>query len=991
LQKNGDGDSSKRVEQIIARSLNSPKDFFVFPSEVAGEYQLRTALLTGGRRVVRSDRFISWDRLKEREFSPSREKMPSNSLYRTLFSMNLLEEHVKKGPLLRVLLGKGRPDPPADSPASSPEAFFEEPPEEDVSMFRSQLAAMLPQLQKVIRLLDERKGRGGEAFPEALEGDLRFLLDSYLDFLEKNGLFEPAYISPTAGVSEYRYHIFFPELIEDYREYRGLLEGSESFIVHPVGEIYAAGASPKEASSLESSSRKDSSWGAGLRPILRFENARKELQYMISRIHSLLESGADPGDIAVTLPDYEAWQPFLQEEARIRDIPLDFRAGKKLSEYPAGLLFQRIGELRHSGMALDQLKQLVLEPVYPWREREALEALLRFGVEHYFVRNLPGRGPESDTLASKLKSAGETVLLNLYTRLQNQLRRMMSADSAETLQQEVHIFLRTFFDPEAWHPEAEKVLQYCLLVLREMREAEDRLESLRISSPYTLWISLMKQRVYVSGARKGMLPVYRYRVSAGINPVWHFIPGAGQAETRVKRENFPFLRDDFKALLPGEGSFDFSQDFLTVYAGSGKQVFMSCSDRGFGGPQLPPAELIGTGPADSPEGRTRPGTVSTAGGDGDGGLFKDPYVVEDPYVEEERFWALGGEFPQRLFGLQIRGFDAMVRSGFAPKKTDYTETAISDEFLKDRLSRVIRGERGARDGRVWLSPTSFDCYTGCAYLFYLQSGLGLGREEFSSPYADHRLMGSMLHNILARLYRRVQDEDGRWQSEHGEAYLEIADEEIGKEFEIAERKGLAFLEPAWEWFRAAALVQIGAFIREEGRLFDGYELAGTEKEMELPLPGGRAGMYGRIDRLSVRDGKFALVDYKKGKMPSRAEVYQEEELPVTSQLPFYAYVADRKGCPVASAAYYSLKEERFSHIFVHPEAPVAGNLGRARAVLQPEEFADQAERIAGSIELVADDMERGIFLVRENCDSCDMRSVCRTRYNLRLPEEKRGS
>lgn len=944
------------MKRIIASYLDQTKNLFVFPSEVAGEYQLRRAVLSGGRRVIRSDRFISWDRLKEREFSPSRERLPSNTLYRTLFSMSLLEEHVEKGPLLRVLLGGRSGD--------------------EVSVFRNQIALMLPQLQKAVRMLDEGGTGDRSGFPVALEQDLRLLYERYIDFLEKNGLFEPAYIAPVAGSSEYRYHIFYPELIEDYKEYRNLIEERDNFLVHSIADHQGPETEP--------------------RSILRFENARKELQYMVGRINALLEAGVHPGDMAVTLPDYEAWQPFLEEEARVRDIPLDFRAGRKLSEYPAGLLFQRIADLMHNGMALDRLKQLVLEPAYPWREREALEGLVRFGVDHFFVRNLPGKAPGADTVSEKLKKAGIPELLRIFTSLKGQFRRMMSSGTAAELQQEVHKFLKTFFDPEGWDPEAEKVLQYCLLVLRELREAEERLPAIKISSPYALWISLMEKQIYVASAKKGMLPVYRYRVSAGIIPRYHFIPGAGQAETRVNQEDFPFLRDDHRAMLSGNSAPDFSRDFLTVYAASGEYVYMSCSDRGFGGPQLPPAELMEAGLVlpvgeDAPPMPSPPAESAGPARAGRAAQQEDDRIFSDPYPEEERFWAFEGEFPERLFSLQKEGFAAMDRTGFAPKKIDHTRSVVSDVYLKERIGKVVRGERGARDGRIWLSPTSFDRYAGCPYLFFLQSGLKLGQEEYTSTYIEHLQMGSMLHSVLSELYRRVQEEDGRWRSEHTDRYLQIAAEEIRAEFDAVEKKGLAFLKPAWEWFRAAAGVQVETFIREEGKFFDGYELAGTEKDMEWPLPGGKAGMHGRIDRLSVMDGKAALVDYKKGNMPGRKDVYHEENLPAASQLAFYAHVAERNDYRVASASYYSLRDGRFSNIYVHPDAPMADHLGRARPVLQPGEFADMARRIAGSVELVAEEMERGNYLTRENCGSCELRSVCRTKYNLRLPEEKSGN
>jgi RecB family exonuclease len=914
--------------EIILAHIDKPDHLFVFPSEVAGEFSQREVLLGAARQALRRDRFISWDRLKEREFSPAHTRVPANSVYRLLFSAGLIDEHQRRAPVLQYMLGEADAGENAVSAAG----------------FQRQLAQALPQLQYSNEVLEKHPG----IVPPELEHDVRTLYKRYLEFLEKAGLFEPAYVPPQAGRPQQVYHIFYPELIEDFREYQQLIDGEARFICH------SSRISLQEADCL------------------RFENARQELDYIIAAVDRLLEGGVHPGDIALTLPDFDAWMPYLAEEAQIRDIPIDFRAGRTLSEYPAGRLFSRLAALSANGFGLEHLKRVVLEPAYPFKNSEQWHELVRFAIDHYYIRSWTGDGAVADELDRKLKLNGRQELRSLYRNFRHQIAQLLSAPDFAELQKRVHKFIRTFFNTEAWDPEAEKVLQYSLMVLGELQRACESVDGVGIADPYGLWLTLLNERIYVSAVRKEAIPVYQYRVSAGITPRYHFIPGAGQAQTRVRHEELTFLREDYRSKLLERDAVDMSAAFLSVYAQSGQSVQFSCSDAGFAAPQLPAGELLAAGVVHNAPPAGPPAPPAAA-------------VSADLFAWEEAYWSGAQNFPVRVYPVQQRGFDYMRHTAFTAKGRDYTKSAVEDPQLLQHLGKVARGELGQKDGRYWFSPSSFDQYAGCPFMYLLNRGLGIEESEFETMWDDARVVGKLLHRILAKLHAQVHQMDGRWKPLNQQQYRSIAQELCDEEFRRQSAFGNDFIYPMWkelqEWTRRA----LETFVDQESRFYSGYELYKSEDSLQAVID-ARCGIHGRVDRVSSKEGHAVIVDYKKGKTPTRVEVYREEVLPATSQLPLYAHAVEAEGYRVSNAAYYSITNGSYKHMLLDSAAPIDTTEKPGKAMVSPEEFSELRERTIAAVRSAGEQIGRGDFTVTDSCDGCDFRAVCRRKYGVRIPE-----
>jgi RecB family exonuclease len=875
----------------------------------------RAVLRSGAVQAVRRDRFISWDRFKEALFSPRASRRPANGVYRSLFTTRLLREDAQKGPLFAELLGAGNAGRSA--------------------RFRGYLNTILPSLGQLVKALDEAEA----AFPAPLAGDFRLLYRRYNDFLEEHGLYEPSFEEPRRGEeTELEYTIFYPELLEDFREYASLLEQHPQVRVYPMCD--AQGELPGELDVR----------------LTRYDNAAEELTGLLDRVERLLEEGIAPQEIAITLPDFDGWRGRLEEAAAIRDLPLSFRSGRPLAELAAGRFFRRLRDLHRSGWEHARLKELFLDPAYPWREREALRRIVDFGVRYHCVRAYEGAEERYDPWQSKLDSpAGKEIPEEgrLLNRFRSYLRSFTESRSAEELLGRVTPFLRLFLDPEGWAEPEERALQYALLKLRELAEAETHC-GLSAPDPFALWLALLEEQSYVHADRSTAIPVYRYRVSAGTAFRHHFIAGAGQQQTRCRHIPFPYLREDRRGRLARAEERDASEAFLRAYACSGERVYFSCSDAGFDGPQLPPAEFYTRGLIDPAEGRPQPGGARLAG--------------------ECRFWAGEGRLPARLYRMQREGFARMLAAGFEEKGQDYTRERVEDPELRSTLLGSMRRDDDS-EGTLWFSPTRLEQFKGCPFIFLVEKGLALEEIEREPRFVDMRVLGILYHRIFARLLQRIQVSDGAFLNGQQERYTAWAEEIVEEQFRRAESRGEAFLPPVWRRERTRALEKLRRYIEEEAQAFTGYRLDGSEESYHAVIPDSGVGFTGRIDRHSSLGEATAVIDYKSGKLPEKGEVAPKGVEPPIVQLPVYVYLLERAGREVHSASYYGVKENRYRHVY--SEEPEHGKAWMDREYLD-EAIASICETaIAAAQRIGAGDLQ-----VPEECEPCAYRGLCRHKFRV---------
>lgn len=623
------GGGFERLTGALAARSGDRSSFFVFPSQAVADAWALAALERLGLGVVEAERFIGWDRFKERCLSARREERPADRLARTIWAAGIVARQAK-APFLRRLAGVAR----GDASGAATSSF--------VSFFSS----LPPSLDRIKRALDGPGGRELLARDEGL-ADLAALREDYAAFLGEHRLFEPGWERvETAAAEGESYLIVAPELIEDFEEYRRGIEG--------LGDAV-------ELLPLEAPER--------VPPLLAFENAYEELRYVFLKTARLLDGGLEPDEIAITIPDLELAAPYAERAAAQAGVPCVIRSGAALSDSPFGRLLSELSEAASSGFDFEPLRRLLLDRFARWKEAELARGLVRFGVERHAYASYSEGGRRVDIWEESFRrsSTPESALLGFYRRLKSSLIAVSSARDFSALRAAIFAFRGAFLDEEDWSEEELRKVERAMDELAGLARAEAELGAAgSLPSPLALYLSFLKSSSYVPQLKSSAVSVYPYRVSALLPVKRHFVLGASQDGIRVSYSGLAFLREDQKEAL-GMADKDASRDFAGAYLSSGADF--SYAVEGWTGYSIPHP------------------LFASAEAPGDFGELRD----SDPLRAEAAAWRGEAELPGRLPSFAKEAFEAALLS-LRPPASPYAEAAASGEARTAALARITRSD-----------------------------------------------------------------------------------------------------------------------------------------------------------------------------------------------------------------------------------------------------------------------------------------------------------
>ena len=908
--------TTRSIFPTIEEGLSRPNMVFVFPSEVAAAFWRAETARRGPARAVRVDRFISWDTFKEQVLQERADLVPVNRTTRMLFADAVISENADRPFLSRLV------DPRYAGEADA---------------FASDIESLLPTLATLT------SGDVYGSLEPRLRSDVDELSRRYRRFLDAHGLFEPAWEVQRLAPGRREYVIFHPRLITDFAEFEPSLRD------HPAVRLVggAAGGTAGEGAAGAGGAGEREAPIAG--PVMReYETSRAEIRDLCAHLEALLDDGVAPRDIAVTVCGTDAFLTYLEGACRRRSIPTSLRAGKPLTSYPAGRLFENLRALPQSDYGLDAMQALLLDRAVPWTDPAAMRRVIRLGIERGCLRNYRDEGREQDVWLSALGGEKHRGERGLYGRLKAQTRALTAADSFSRLRSALYEFFGTFLDTGAWSRTQLRVFQSCLDVLSDLIDTSQRV-GLVPRRPFDLWLQALRSRVYVPREAAAGIALYPYRVAAGIEPQYHFLVNASHSRMRLVHAPYGFLRDDEKERL-GLTDADLSDDYAAAYAASGSSVAASYSRESFSGPDLPPSWFA-----------ERALVQEVRRGE----------AAADPFDAERGYFAAAEEPPARVYEDQLRGLAHMNATGFTARRPDWSQVPVDDGALCKRLHAARRTD----EGRIRLSPSDVGRYRQCPFGYLLGTLLRLDPEAYTRAARAAADAGRTYHRGFERLYTRILEHSGVFRRAEVKLYhqwVEPTAAEVTEEWALW-RTSLSPAEIVA--LRVKLEESMHALLEADADRFEGWQIEVLERYEWVDFEED-AVLGGFMDRRMVGPGGAVVIDYKKNRLPTKKAFRVDPEDPTQVgelQLPLYAEILGRLGRRIAGLYLYSVEKGSYLPVFGEGE----------KAALDEEGLEASREAARQAAEGMLEGLRRGDFRFpdpRGGCESCSFPGICRARF-----------
>lgn len=846
----------------------------VFPTEAARRSCLIEHALESEEGVVAGDSALSFDTFRASFLPTCPDRIPSNALIRFIFATEFVES------------------------GNSITSFYNPRFPESKQQASNVIASMLPSLSGIFT------SDIGSLLPKELLHQLQVLYAAYTEFLDRNNLFEPQYDSvsvPSDWNTGQEVRILYSDL------------GSEA------ATLYEELGRPSWLKLIPTPE-------ADSPAIEVYANHLQEIRSTIRQVRILLDEGVPSHEIMICLAGSDELLATLEDEAYFYGIPLAIRQGRSPLEYPAGRFFTLIQEVHSDHFSLKSLKNLLLEPAIPWKDKERIQKFILLSLEDSI---LYGSAARPDYFEQRLR---DHSLKRWYTTFRDTLTAIVQAATVADLMRSLSFFRDAFWTEGGWHgTPQEEVFAHAMKQIEKIDQALKACNRKRLDGLYSLFLSHLQNTQYVPQQQDEGIGVYRWPQGACIAGPYRFFLGLDQEGAEVVDDPYPFLPERIQQAVMKRKELG----RYHLRAASLGNSILSCHRRSNSGEKLVHFYFLEEGVVNE---------------------HKESLLLDQDPLSGELNRVLNQRGNQKPTYLQRLSFNR-AEIGSLRRRSQENDHARSP--IKEHLRQLLYEE----DGRLPLSATKIDAFDNCPYTYLAQYLYMLEPFDYRETLINHKAIGTLLHDTYGRFFSSI----GRFDSGKIESYKI----ELQKAFDHALLSMYGKRGPSVsirQWIVYTYRTRILSILKEEQQYFD--NLATSDIERSLSWAGDGVTLHGRIDRIIEIDPEkkeWGVIDFKKGK--TEANIMKDDRI-ASYQLLVYQALIERSALGKAVlAAYYSVKEGRYRFLYKTDEAE------------RQEFFRIALNAVLDRIRLAA---KEGAFAATpgdKTCKQCSYRALCRRRYS----------
>ncbi|MCL2878904.1 MAG: PD-(D/E)XK nuclease family protein [Treponema sp.] len=950
------------VTDILKNKIGDRNISFVFPSQTAAGLWAHKVCTLGIVRSVAANRFLAWDSFKE-EVTEEKQKAPVTAVMRKFFTESLVRKNAPAAANKPDAQSTGMPR--AQIPGQ-PQFPFRSvvPPEyaEQGRIFASYIAGILSSLASWKKQAGKKTIDGKQIF-DSEDLDYLLIIREYSEFLERFKLYEPSWEEINIENGNRKYIIFFPELIEDFDEYKDLLLPPRFFLVHEKDAAQNAQSAQSAQDALN---------------LQLYPSVRTEIRSAVLEIQKLHEDGIPYEEMAVSVPELEKMESTLLKEFYLRHIPVTRRAGKPLGETGAGRLWSLVNECAVSKFSFSSIKALVLNEHIPWKDPDSNKDLIRFGIEYNCVAGFLQDGKFRDIWEEAFNEGvkeNDRKLKTYYRNLKNAVRAFAGSNNFTEIRRNYFIFKKDFLNMEKISRDDDNVISRCIEELSLLIDLEEQFgdPALIPQQPLNVFISHLNEKEYVTANQNPGVNIFKWRVAAASPFSCHFVLNASQSAATVLYQPLRFLRQDKRKNL-GIEDRDATGAFFSLYnmdcsPDNSGRTRISASSRTFSGWAIPHIFFAG--------GKTIE-VSSDLHDHSDGNLYTDPYI------DERRFWQNieAGLLP-KIYPLQKRSFENWHQV-LVQRENNFSffESAPADDRVLEILNRAIP----QKDGILTVTPTlDLNTFYKCPVSWLYSRIFKAGEFSLEAALLDDTALGSLYHRILETFFGRIKKETGLFNSSYIETYKkwikEITADEIVKERAFRGPLAVPLVMPQ----AAGISKKLFSLLENEKKYCDNFSVA--ELELPVKLRTGDIEISGIIDRVSVSaEGTPVIIDYKTGKLTQQIPFDELDKKPLAEfQMPLYIKLYEEKinagksenKIETEGAFFYSINQQKTLQVVGEKARSNSKTINREDYNVILEAADKQINEFAQRIRVF--NLAPGKVKISD-CLACKFKTACRSAY-----------
>lgn len=960
------------IQSTIRENCRNENAVFVFSTDIACSTWAEWAVKNTEVRAIARERFKAWDRFKEEATEEKQEGHPVPGLLRKVFAENLMTENAAS-PIFKKII--------------SPEFAG------NSSAFTDWVCSILPSLKA---WKDRYEKYSGGKTPDEEDSDYLLLFNRYSDFLlndpvtkspREEKLYEPAWAAKNLFVGDRQYYVFFPEILDDYADYKEFFTGNEIPNLH----VFFV----KDTDDTEKTV-----------PAEYFSNSRTEFRKLCLALRNVHETEkVSWREMAVSVPDIDTYLPYIERDLRLYAIPYVVRSGRKVTGINAGSIFTCVKEVADKDFSYDSMRALLTNSFVLWKHINLNEELVREGANRKCIVNYTKNGREVDVWAETLGLVKNKQVGEWYSVIRKWVKSLSEAKDFKTVRQAWFTGKNQLFDFDSIPEESEcnLVLGHCLDKLEDLIRIEDKYR-IKVAHPFNFYINELENAVYQPQSKTAGVNIFKYKVASTAAFKYQFVVDANQANLSVMNSQLKFLSNEKRAALKVQDEDTATESFILLY--SKENGIFTCSQSTVNGFAIPHSRLsAGKDPKDeiAPE------------------LSKYDYPqMELAFIKGEE----NSKKPEAVYEMQNNG-----SGGF-----EYYRKANSDvsgeEYVSDSLKALVK-EKTVKDGKIKVSATSMAQYFPCRRKWLFSKVLDLSEDSLTAELFNVFDVGNIYHRVLEKFFTPYHENlkplplvNGNGEFSDEEEILSQIKKYLKEVYEETEaKKALSFNQMETkspllkEVMESQAEKVAGFFIPILKSLCSPYdtEHKGTSGIGNFYVSAIEKGftddenpdyrLYGEIDGVFCDDDKLTIVDYKTNKTKAPGECIVDGKdyntagtvLPELKdfQLPMYVHLLQKssliKAGELEQAFFFSLKQQDKKYIVKEPLLTKAGTKNSKDHTVTASEFQLTVEVFRLYAELFALEINEcksfapDFTKVKdyEHCAECSYNSICRTTYTKR--------